>query len=114
MEKLNAVKRCLNPNARPITQVTYYDASLVLSVSSDIPHPYKKQVLDFFERSEYSKMTHIGPGAETDVVDGVTLFGMPVCKYLDGGFEWTTADIFYFERYNIPLDPDFIAYVLTH
>lgn len=32
--------------------------------------------------------------------------------YSDGTYEWTSEEIFYFEKYNLMLDADFIQYVL--
>lgn len=34
--------------------------------------------------------------------------------YSSDGFFWTTDDIYHFEKYNVPLKPEFLEYVLKH
>lgn len=41
-------------------------------------------------------------GIETDVT---------ACGYRENGFQWSSSDIYHLEKYDLPLNPEFLDYV---
>ena len=52
------------------------------------------------------------PGVMRDAINGNRIPGAMFCAS-DGEYEWQTEEIYYFEKYNIKLNEDFIAHVLS-
>ena len=53
--------------------------------------------------------------ANSIVVDYV-MFGrpVPVIYFEENGFEWSTKDVYYFDKYDIELSKEFVEYVLEN
>lgn len=52
-----------------------------------------KKVYDVFQKADSTKFCQVG--------------------YSDGVYQWTSDEIYYFEKYNLKLNDDFISYVLS-
>lgn len=71
---------------------------------SDIPHGNKGKILKHLKSGKSIFAT------STPIVDIFT--GKPanieLCTYTDGNFTWTSEEIYYFEKYNLKLNDEFI------
>lgn len=77
-------------------------------VYSDKPIENKEIILQFLKSFSPSWFTS---ARVSDVISGETI---EKCNnvFSDGGYEWTEAEIYHFEKYNLQLDNSFIRYVL--
>ncbi len=75
--------------------------------SDKLPENSKKRVLDFLKNIEpYA----IAACRTTDEISGNST-DIPLCSYKFEDFYWDSRDILYFEKYDMPLYPDFLGAV---
>ena len=74
------------------------------------PDPDKAAIMRFFNASEYDTFA---AGFIFDVVSGEET-DMPLAAMGRDGFSWSNEDAYYFERYDMELDPEFREYALAH
>jgi len=72
------------------------------------PLPDKDRLLAYMSSRE---PTAVAPGLCFDHLNGKTSIGA-MTVYADDAFFWDNAIIFYFDKYNLELDPAFVDHVL--
>ena len=70
------------------------------------PIKNKEEVLEYLKKG---KIVAYAPGRVKDVVSGKYIDG-DLCCYTDGTYEWRSDTIYYFDKYNLRLDEEFILY----
>lgn len=83
----------------------YADGNLSCSVNPD-----KKKLLDFMRKQDH---VAVAAGYVNDVVTGENLVGKYLFAYQDGGYGWTSQDVYHFEKYDLELTPEFCAFALA-
>ena len=73
------------------------------------PHPQKGKILAYLKSR---KASAVSPGFYRDVIDNKTIINSPKC-YTDGTYLWRSDTIYYFEKYNLRLNQDFIDHVMA-
>ena len=80
----------------------------IVSCTSKVEIEHKKEILSYLKKFPphayssgyvYDKISK----AKTDIIDSLTG---------DGKYLWGTTEVYYFEKYNLKLNDDFIQYVL--
>ncbi len=75
------------------------------------------EILDaFFSQKKWPDAVAGMLGYPTDEITGEEIRTGPYCgwgSFMEGGFYWTQKDLYHFYTYHMPLDPDFIAFVLN-
>ena len=69
----------------------------------------KKKVLDYLKSAE---IVAVSPSIPRDIITGERIPG-DFCYYSDGKYSWRSDTIYYFERYNLRLEDEFIQHVLS-
>lgn len=89
----------------------YKDSGLpsINDIISDTPIPRKEEVLRYLKKG---KKGAVASGIATDVIANKPIPG-ELCCYTDGIFGWRSDTIYYFEKYNLQLDEDFLRKVLS-
>lgn len=52
-------------------------------------------------------------GKVIDNITGKEVCNLLDCGYYDGEYYWDETDIYHLEKYNMPINPEFIEYVLS-
>ena len=89
----------------------YKDDSLpsIKELIQSTPIKGKKTVLEYLKSG---KKGAVAPGKVVDIISNEPISG-EFCCYSDGKFGWRSDTIYYFEKYNMMLDDDFIKHVLN-
>ncbi len=56
----------------------------------------------------------VAAGYVLDEVTGEYVDGDTELAFEDGGWEWYQRDIYHLDKYDLELDPEFIAYAIEH
>lgn len=74
---------------------------------SDTPHPLKEKILKYLKSFKYSWVSsqRVIDKKENRPTDIAYMF------YNDGKFEWSSSEIYHFEKYNLILNSDFIDHI---
>lgn len=88
----------------------YNDNTLpsIAELISDTPIQNKHNVLKYLRKG---KITSCSPARIYDVLTDQVI-NIPLNCMTDGIYAWRSDVIYYFEKYNLKLDDDFINYVL--
>ncbi len=70
--------------------------------------PFKEEVLRHLKKG---KTLSVAAGYAKDVITGESIPG-ELCFYTDGVFYWRSDVIYYFEKYNIQLESDFLDHII--
>ena len=83
----------------------YPPLASLISSHEDI---YKKIIVDHLKSG-----THIAesPGRVVDIITGEPI-GIPLSMLSDGVYSWRSDMIYYYEKYNLELNQDFVDHVL--
>lgn len=75
---------------------------------SDSPHPEKEKILKYLKSFKYSLVSSqcITDKKENCFIDMAYMF------YNDGKYEWSSSEIYHFEKYNLILDSNFANYII--
>lgn len=84
---------------------TKYTPNLIFELKSATEIPKKYKILRYLKSV---KPSVYGVFALKDVING-EVYSTSCRNYDENGWEWTDADIYYFEKYNIPLDEEFVT-----
>ena len=89
----------------------YHDNTLpsITELISDTPIQNKNDVLKYLRKG---KITSCSPARPHDVITNEAI-NIPLNCMTDGIYAWRSDVIYYFEKYNLKLDDDFIDYVLN-
>ncbi len=82
---------------------------LVNVTSAYYPSATKEKVIRYLRKKDF--LDYRSTARITDLVTGEKVEDQCHLIYSDGNYEWTSAEIYLFEKYNLGLDPEFIAYV---
>lgn len=74
-----------------------------------MPESDKQKVLKFLKQQEPDA---VAAGYTDDEIEGI-MTNTPLCSYEYGEYYWDSRDILYFEKYDMPLQSDFIKMVLS-
>lgn len=69
----------------------------------------KQTVLNFLKQQEPDA---VAAGYTDDEIEGKST-NIPLCAYEYGEYYWDSRDILYFEKYDMPLQSDFVKMVLS-
>lgn len=69
----------------------------------------KSDILSYLKQA---RVTAVAPGWAIDVMTGERIEGS-LLSYSDGEYAWRSDTIYYFERYNLKLEKEFIKHVLS-
>lgn len=88
----------------------YHDNSLpsIAELVSDTPIQNKNDVLRYLHKG---KITSCSPARIRDIFTNEVM-NIPLNCMTDGVYAWRSDVIYYFEKYNLKLDDDFIYHVL--
>ena len=73
------------------------------------PNKDKKIILEYLKKGT---VTSVSPSILIDVIDNKTKINN-LCMMNDGKYAWRSDLIYYFEKYDLELQKDFIEYVLN-
>ncbi len=90
---------------RIIDENINYNYETVLKLKTDVEIPKKYIILRYLKAV---KPYIVGVFALRDVVTG-KLYSTCCCNYKEGDWEWTDSDVYYFEKYNVPLNEEFVS-----
>lgn len=76
---------------------------------SDFAIKNKERILRYLKSG---KTKFISPSAIVDIFTGKTV-NIELCIYTDGAYAWSSETMYYFEKYNLKLNQDFIDFVLS-
>ena len=90
----------------------YKDNSLpsIRDIIAEKPPVYKEQILKYLKNG---KRGAVAVGYANDVITGERIPGELYCLS-DDEYGWRSDTIYYFEKYNMALDPEFIKKVGGH
>lgn len=74
-----------------------------------LENPNKKKILSYLKNSSFESSCtteKVFDYVEKKITD------IPMVSYCDNKFYWDDREIYYFEKYNLKLNDDFIEYVL--
>ncbi len=92
-------------------QQAYKDTDLpsIKALISSEPISMKEKVLDYLKSA---KIVAVSPSIPRDVITQERIPG-DFCYYSDGKYSWRSDTIYYFEKYNLKLEDEFIQHVLA-
>lgn len=90
----------------------YKDRSIpsIYDLIQDEPIAQKNKVLEYLKNG---KVEAYAPGRLKDIISGEKIEG-DICCYTDGIYEWRSDTIYYFDKYNLKLEDQFILHVLKN
>ena len=89
----------------------YHDESLpsIFELLSNKPVRQKDDIVKYMRKG---KITSCSPAIVRDIITNQVI-NIPLNFMTDGVYAWRSDTIYYFEKYDIKLDNDFIEYVLN-
>lgn len=79
------------------------------TMAHKLPENEKKAVLDFLKGQD---VDCVAAGYTDDEISG-EMTNIPLCSYEYKDFYWDSRDILYFEKYDMPLQTEFLDIVLN-
>lgn len=74
------------------------------------PHKSKDKILQYLKNGKKGAMA---AGRAYDIIGNKPIQG-EFCCYNDGEYVWRSDTIYYFEKYNLALDSDFVKHILKN
>ena len=93
---------------KKLISINVKDEELIRNNVSDSPINEKQAILDYFHSIP---AWAVAPGVFKDIFTGKIVIGIEAFE--DGVYYWHSDTVYYFEKYNLKLPDDFIAYVLS-
>lgn len=81
----------------------------VCSLISTVEDTYKNEIVDYLRKGKHIAES---PARLTDYITGQPI-GIHLSMQSDGQYFWRSDIVYYYEKYNIKLNDDFVAHVLN-
>lgn len=81
----------------------------ITSLTSDIQDKNKHFIVEYLKNGKHIAES---PAKAVDLVTGESL-GIPLSMQSDGKYWWRSDVAYYYEKYNIKLNDDFVKYVIS-
>lgn len=80
----------------------------IKTLINDTPDSYKQIIIDYLKAGKHIAES---PSRAVDFITGEPI-GFPLSMQGDGMYSWRSDIVYYYEKYNIYLNEDFIKYVI--